>query len=149
MRAPDLSKSRYLFVYGTLQSSEVLIALLGRDLPKRTTVAENISIYKTLGKVYPFAVICRGKRTQGAIIEPKTSKIWAILDYFEDPRYCLSLTETDQGEAWCYLDPENIFPSDGPWNYEEFRKKHLDDYVAGCKRIRDRYLCEHPEHSLR
>lgn len=149
LRAPDLSKSRGLFVYGTLQSNEVLAALLGCDLPKTLTIVEDIAIFKTQGRVYPFAMQRPGKHATGALIEPEKLEFWTILDYFEDPRYSLSLVETHNGKAWCYLDSDQAFTPDGPWDYGEFRQKHLDDYVAGCKRIRDRFLREHPAPPLR
>lgn len=118
-----------LFVYGTLQFSEVLHALLGRipnSIPAAATGWRAAALDR---RVYP-GLVPSNETASGLLLNDLTKAEWQILDDFEDDRYELRQLPLLTGRhGWAYVWPDTEVRLEN-WRADEFRAHHLAAYVA-------------------
>ena len=140
-----------MFVYGSLQSSEVLQILLHRVPLRRRAQLKGYKRFAVPRRTYPgIAKVARGSGgggeeeeddgsavVNGLVLLGLTERDVAILDEFEGEEYeriteTVRLVEEDrdiQAGAYAYLgyDPSSVQYAD--WSYEHFEKHHLSDFI--------------------
>lgn len=129
-----------LFVYGTLRSPALRLALLGREVPARDARMEGLEVRAVDGETYPGAVPEPGATAVGDICRVSDDEL-AALDRFEEGYSRLKrtavLADGTSVEASVYLwnDPERL---SGPWNHDVFERDHLRSALADAERITQR-----------
>ncbi len=126
-----------LFVYGTLQDSDIRAAVLGRALAASALVQAYVEDFACLyypGRVYPALAARPGARTGGLILIGLTDADLAALDAFEGKQYGRStITVTTVKEtlrAHVYLPTLNM-PADAlPWRFDHWVQRHKPAVLA-------------------
>ncbi|WP_414169179.1 gamma-glutamylcyclotransferase family protein [Streptoverticillium reticulum] len=136
-----------LFVYGTLQFSQVLDALLGRIPASTPAFAEHWRAAALERRVYPGLVPAPGRTVPGLLLTDLTQDEVRALDDFEDDAYdlrCLPLTDGRFG--WAYVWPgHEVLEAD--WSFDRFADRHLAAYAARCASLAAArsHRADHPE----
>ncbi|KAL6888650.1 hypothetical protein ACP4OV_009676 [Aristida adscensionis] len=125
-----------VFVYGTLMAEEVLRVLLGRAPPASPALLPDHRRFSIRGRVYPAILPARGAAVHGKVFRGVTDRELHVFDAFEDEEYArktLEVSITDTSEklpAYAYIWVNEADPDlYGEWDFEEWRKVHLDDYL--------------------
>ncbi len=136
-----------LFVYGSLECDEVMAALVGRT---PTSVPATLAAHRRgilAGRIYPGIVPDPQSEVSGRVYFDLDEAALDILDWFEADEYERLLVAADCADgrrtnAFAYIVCAEYaeLVTDVPWNLAEFRRLHLDDYVRGCKRLRDEWI---------
>ncbi|HEV7933056.1 MAG TPA: gamma-glutamylcyclotransferase family protein [Actinomadura sp.] len=128
-----------LFVYGSLQFPDVLIALIGRVPDHSPTAAKGWRTAALPERVYPGLTPADGT-AGGYLLTGLTAEEWRVLDAFEDTVYELQrLDLTDGRHGWAYVCDPNAEVLSEDWSAEEFTREHLPAYVQRCAAWRQRY----------
>tara|TARA_B100001123_G_scaffold131904_1_gene153122 strand:- start:974 stop:1372 length:399 start_codon:yes stop_codon:yes gene_type:complete len=126
-----------LFVYGTLEVSEVISSLIGRE--KLSSTAFALDHFRCLlkGQVYPGMVPYLGRVTSGRLYIDLTDSDFEILDHFEGSIYRreqinVYLLKGGISTASSYIlkNKNSHLMSDESWNRQVFINQHLNDYLA-------------------
>ncbi|KAG2655945.1 AIG2-like protein D [Panicum virgatum] len=125
-----------VFVYGTLMAEEVVRVLLGRAPPSSPALLPGHRRFSLRGRVYPAILPVPDHAVSGKVFRGLTDRELHVFDLFEDEEYVkktveVSLADTSEKSlAYAYIwgnegDPDLY----GEWDYEEWRKVHLKDYL--------------------
>lgn len=135
-----------VFVYGSLMSSEVLKALLGRIPLSREGVLYGYNRRFLQDRCYPAIYADAHSAVSGKILSDLTPAECKLLDAFEDDCYELKeveivLDKSGTEKAFAYtLPPKNKNQlTDRDWSFEHFLEHNLSDYLAGIARFKSRY----------
>jgi gamma-glutamylcyclotransferase (GGCT)/AIG2-like uncharacterized protein YtfP len=119
---------------------EVMEIVAGRRFAGRPAALRGWRRRRLRGAVYPALVAAAGETTAGVLFEGLDRATLARLDRFEDEPYerrllCVTLEGGAECEAFVYvLRPErHALLADEPWQETEFRARHLEAYLAGCR----------------
>ena len=125
-----------LFVYGTLEVTEVISSLIGRRISFSTAFA--LDHYRCLlqDRIYPGLIPYKGRVTSGRLYVDLTDQEIFTLDAFEGATYNrehLNIYRLGIGVSVAFsyiLDKAyHQLMSSTPWNREVFVRHHLDDYL--------------------
>jgi gamma-glutamylcyclotransferase (GGCT)/AIG2-like uncharacterized protein YtfP len=125
-----------VFTYGSLMFDCVWCAVTGRMRPSATGRLDGFEAWKIAGQTFPGLAPADGRQVTGRIWQEVAAADLAALDEFESGIYDrVRLTvegETGQSlECWAYV----VRPAcrtmllAEPWDREEFRQKHLADFL--------------------
>ncbi|CAD6248119.1 unnamed protein product [Miscanthus lutarioriparius] len=125
-----------VFVYGTLMAEEVVRVLLGRAPPSSPALLPDHRRFSIRGRVYPAILPGRGHAVSGKVLKELTDRELHVFDMFEDEEYVKTTVEVslidapEKSLAYAYIwgnerDPDLY----GEWDFEEWRKVHLEDYL--------------------
>lgn len=121
-----------LFIYGTLQAPEVLEAVAGRAFASEPARLDGYRRFTIPGVVFPGIVPDAQGQVDGHLLLQVDPVSWALFDKYE-PGYerRTVLVRTARGavepaETYVWLGKT----SPKPWDYAEFRARHLRKYVA-------------------
>eukprot|EP00884_Botryococcus_braunii_P019674 jgi/Botrbrau1/6390/Bobra.49_1s0008.1 len=129
-----------LFVYGTLQAEEVLLALIGRVPQIRSASLKGYRRYGLSGLNFPGTVrSVVGDEVDGQVLFDVNSTEVSVFDAFEGDEYykqhvIVFLEDGTPVEADVYLwhdDGRHLLS--GTWDYQAWRNAHLQEYVEMCK----------------
>ena len=123
-----------LFIYGTLQSERVRVAVLGAEAEGLRLVDAQIKGYEVRavhGAHYPMLHPQQGATTMGFVLEGVTQAALALLDRFEGRHYqrypVPGYIEDKPAELQIYRPDDTIQPA-GPWSFEEWERHHQDAF---------------------
>ncbi|MEO7861003.1 MAG: gamma-glutamylcyclotransferase family protein [Nitrospirales bacterium] len=129
-----------LFVYGTLQFSEVVEAVTGMVLPWVKAEAPGFAQFRFTDRIYPGLVAREGALTQGRVYTGLSHQVWELLDRFEDPIYRRELVEVYRSDGSKMMSHAYVVPlaqqhllSSQLWQMDWFSDVHLDGYVSRCR----------------
>jgi gamma-glutamylcyclotransferase (GGCT)/AIG2-like uncharacterized protein YtfP len=132
-----------VFTYGTLMFPEVMECLTSRQFTCEDAVLANYERRKLLGKSYPGLVQAAGAQVAGKLYFDVDEDSLTILDCFEDEIYDrrhIPIQSLSKGEviALTYIIPDHLLStvSSEAWDLEEFKRKHLSNYLEMCRRVR-------------
>lgn len=135
--------SHAVFTYGTLLSSRVLHALLGRVPSRADGTLYGYQRFPIRDACYPAVVRSVGGKNdvvQGKLLLNVTARELALLDAFEDPAYDRALvavqrTNGDCVQARLWARPDSNrgdLVLDKDWGFEQFLTEDEDWMVARC-----------------
>lgn len=128
-----------LFVYGTLQFPEVLLAVLGRVPTMSAVTLPGWRAAALPGAVYPGLVRAAPPRAAtGRLLEGLGPGEWDVLDEFEGDAYERRRVPLDDGRTpWTYVwrAAHDVAPHD--WDPAAFVVAELPAYVVGCATWRE------------
>ncbi|GAA0349442.1 gamma-glutamylcyclotransferase [Actinoallomurus spadix] len=128
-----------LFVYGSLQFPDVLVALIDRIPDHEPVAAEGWRVAALPERVYPGLVPGEGI-ARGFLLTGLTAEEWRVLDAFEDPVYDLTrIALVDGRHGWGYVCNAGAKVEAHDWSVEDFQARHLTTYVERCATWRRRY----------
>lgn len=128
-----------LFVYGSLQFPDVLLALIDRVPDHEPAAAEGWRVATLPERVYP-ALVSGQATARGFLLTGLTPEEWRLLDAFEGPIYELRRIDlTDGRHGWAYVYNTEAEVGADDWSPEEFETRHLPAYVKRCAAWRQRY----------
>jgi gamma-glutamylcyclotransferase (GGCT)/AIG2-like uncharacterized protein YtfP len=135
-----------LFVYGTLQLSDVMEAVTGRMFSSRAAHLEGYRCARLEGRTYPGIAPAAGARTPGRLYSGLDSDALGYLDAFEGSLYVREevIVVSEGGVsalAFAYvLEPgSRALLTGDTWGLEAFRKRHGQEFLAtytGARRAR-------------
>ena len=126
-----------LFAYGTLQDSDILLAVLGRTVPAaalQSAVAHDFAVVYYPGRPYPALVTAPGTQASGMLITGLDADDLQVLDAFEGEEYRRSTLQiicagaTLRADA--YLPTQAIRADAVPWSLPEWTLRHKPGVVA-------------------
>lgn len=130
-----------VFVYGTLLSKEIVNILLNRNPEAYEATVKGYSRYRIQGRVYPAILpTLPSDELTGMVLCGLSEQEFHILDEYEDEDYYRTQATAhrqDTGEdipadIYCWKDSLRDLLY-GSWDYEEFRRLHLKEYMAMCQ----------------
>lgn len=144
-----------LFVYGTLQDTDVLGAVLGRGVGPaglRRATAPGHRAVSYPGRVYPALVPIAGEAAAGLIVEGLTALDLAVLDAFEGDEYRRrSIVVELDGQlhpAEAYIPVIAIAPDGPAWSLANWTATHKPAVVGAetgtASALRQRLSAEIP-----
>ena len=121
-----------LFIYGTLQAPEVLEAVAGRAFASEPARLDGYRRVSIPGEVFPGIVPDAEGRVEGHLLLQVDPVSWALFDKYE-PGYERRTVQVRTAHG--AVVPAETFvwlgkTSPKPWDYAEFRARHLRKYVA-------------------
>lgn len=135
--AAEAAGPHSVFVYGTLMAEEVVRVLLGRVPPSSPAILPNHHRFSIKGRVYPAILPVDSNKVAGKVFKSITNRELTVLDIFEDEEYVrttleISLPDTSEtlltyAYIWGNEDDPDLY---GEWDFEEWKKVHLKDYLT-------------------
>lgn len=145
--------TRSLFVYGTLTAPEVMQTLVGRLPPCCPAVLEGYSRHPVINFVFPGIIPSSSlpastdkslpgqvSAVPGILFMELTDAEMEILDWFEDVEYTRTnvsvITEKEKQkqlvptQVYVWTNPLEELDLTRPWDYEQFRKERLSQYLV-------------------
>jgi gamma-glutamylcyclotransferase (GGCT)/AIG2-like uncharacterized protein YtfP len=122
----------YIFAYGTLQNSEIIKALLGKELPMEKAKLNGFRVFGLAGQFYPAMIPNFGSTATGLLIHSVDKKDLEIIIEWEGNNYKLIEVNIDGVSAACFLwigSCENFVDQ---WSNEDFRQKDMR-YIVDSK----------------
>jgi len=125
------------FFYGSLMDQEVLEIVVGRTvLESEMTIAE-LPGYRRVtvaNETYPALAQTPGKVIEGILIESLDATEALRVMYFEGEEYKpeevqLQLKNQKPVSAFCFLPAPDLETTDLVWDFGEWRKEHLNDFL--------------------
>ncbi|EOA17535.1 hypothetical protein CARUB_v10005885mg [Capsella rubella] len=137
-----------LFVYGSLQESEVVKVLLNRVPDSVSAVLSGL--FRLKGRVYPTILPDGTGEVTGKVLKGITDDELKMLDEFEDVEYDrnavqVALTDTSeklqvQTYVWKNKHDPDLY---GEWDFEEWKRHDKEGFVTATKKfLEDRKLPE-------
>ncbi|KAL2651998.1 hypothetical protein R1flu_020126 [Riccia fluitans] len=146
MAAGAAAAVRNVFVYGSLLAPEVMQAVIHRVPPSAPAIVSDFHRYGVRGQLYPAVTPKVGDKVTGRVVFGLTQQELALLDDYEDTDYTREVVQPtlldkvpDQVDilldvplqaylyVWTRTDDINLY---GDWNYEDWRKNHLAEYLS-------------------
>ena len=131
-----------LFVYGTLASEALRVALRGvRGRARLATLQANACV-RVRRQAYPAVRFRPGVRIEGYVVDRMPRGCLRFLDAFEGSEYrrVVRRVRLENGReclAWCWrwrrVDGRGLL--ERPWDSDAFRREHGDDYLLRCRRL--------------
>ena len=131
-----------LFVYGTLASEALRLALTGVRGRARPATLEAHARVRVRGEAYPAARFRPGVRIEGHVVDRVPRGCLRFLDAFEGSEYrrVVRRVRLENGRerlAWCWrwrrADGRGLL--ERPWDSDAFRRDHGYDYLLRCRRL--------------
>jgi gamma-glutamylcyclotransferase (GGCT)/AIG2-like uncharacterized protein YtfP len=132
--------ARCIFVYGSLQSTEVLRILLRRVPLRKKAHLKNYRRFAIPNRTYPGVGKDGSGGVSGVVLLGLTEDDVAILDEFEGDEY-VRVEETvrleEEGKdiragLYAYLS-YNPSIHNSEWSYDYFEKHHMNEFIASFK----------------
>jgi gamma-glutamylcyclotransferase (GGCT)/AIG2-like uncharacterized protein YtfP len=132
-----------LFVYGTLECDELMLALVGPHSPSVPAVLAGYRRGMMEGRRYPGIVPSTSHRVQGRIYAGLSDEALAFVDCYEADEY--ERLEVDAEYADGRLERVFVYVARIPfrelviadaWDAEAFRTEHLSEYLELCTHLR-------------
>lgn len=130
-----------LFLYGTLRDSEILAAVLGREVPPEeivTAVAPGWRAVYYPGAVYPALIPGLRHAAEGVVLKALPPADHDRLDAFEGVEYRRGLIDVTLGAetiaAWAYLPSVPIAPDAPGWTLDEWNRLHRANVLETQRR---------------
>ncbi|CAI5473877.1 unnamed protein product [Closterium sp. Yama58-4] len=127
--AANAAASTPVFVYGTLMADEVLHALLDRVPTSAPARLPNFTRHSIKGRQYPAVVPKAQDSVMGKLLLNLSPPEMSLFDAFEDVEYVRS-THPVSLQGLITQPDTDLY---GSWDYEAWRTKWLDSYVAMCR----------------
>jgi gamma-glutamylcyclotransferase (GGCT)/AIG2-like uncharacterized protein YtfP len=129
-----------VFTYGSLMIPSVMAAVTGKHFQVMKACLKEYARFKVKGESYPGIVYKTGAATGGVVHCDVDDPSLKLLDDFEGELYKrISVQiEVDQNgpliaEAYV-ISPEHLhLLSSEPWDFDEFKKEHLHEFLQGYK----------------
>jgi gamma-glutamylcyclotransferase (GGCT)/AIG2-like uncharacterized protein YtfP len=145
MKTPVLPQASSLFVYGTLMAPEVIQLLIGRAPPGRSArLLGNYVRHPVHRHVFPGLIRAAidEPTVKGILYSDLTGSEMKRLDWFEGEEYtkqqCTVELEDDvepcEAVVYLWTNPVSELDVTKQWFYENFREKHLKDYLKDTVR---------------
>ncbi|XP_068668550.1 uncharacterized protein [Aristolochia californica] len=141
---------RTVFVYGSLMANEVVQVLLKRVPQSSFAILDGYHRFSIKGRVYPAIVPIENKQVPGKLLLELSDAELEVLDKFEDVEYERHTVEVSlmgsfetlpaQTYVWGNKDDPDLY---GDWDYEEWRRVHMEDFLKMTKDFVDEL--EQPE----
>lgn len=121
-----------IFAYGTLQNSEVIRALVGKELPMKKAKLNGFRVFGLAGRFYPAMIPSAGSVSTGFLIGGIDEKELQIITEWEGDQYTPIEVDIDGVNAVCFLwiGLHNDFVD--KWSNEHFRQKDMG-YIVETK----------------
>ena len=125
-----------MFFYGTLRSSEVRTAVLGKDIKENmmdTATLQKYKVFKVKDTHYPLIKYTNSKKdiVEGIIAKNLTYIELIKLDRFEGENYFRQFikvnTKNNILDAQVYLPKANLISSE-PWDYDDWYKNDMKKF---------------------
>ena len=125
-----------VFFYGTLRSSEVREAVLGKDISAKmmdTATLKKYKVFKVKDAHYPLIKYTNNKKdiVDGIIVKNLTYNQLITLDKFEGKNYFRQFIKVQANnnilDAQIYL-PKSCLISSEPWNYDDWYKNDMNKF---------------------
>ena len=129
-------KSR-LFTYGTLTFQEVMIHLIGREIPYEKAKINGYSSFVVKGQNFPgLRKTTLSSSTNGIMYSNLVTKDWKILDQFEDFFYDrvveeIVLEDGTHQKAFTYVVSPKFYHllDSNLWDSKKFKNKSLSSFL--------------------
>ncbi|KAL3139669.1 hypothetical protein ABBQ38_003985 [Trebouxia sp. C0009 RCD-2024] len=130
-----------VFVYGTLLSEEIVKILLRRNPDSYAATVQGYSRYRIKGRVYPAILpTLPSDELTGMVLCGLSEQEFEILDEYEDEDYYRTQTTAHRQDNGAEVPADIYVWKDslrdllyGLWDYEEFRRLHLKEYMVMCQ----------------
>ncbi|KAL0553222.1 hypothetical protein IC582_007111 [Cucumis melo] len=139
-----------VFVYGSLMADEVLRILLKRTPQSSDAVLNGYQRLSVKGRLYPAIIPVTSKKVSGKIISGIKDSEMYLLDAYEDFEYKRITVEVSLMDSlekllvyayvWGNEKDPNLY---GEWDFEEWRRDHLEAYIEMVKEFMEEYE-QHP-----
>ncbi len=129
----DRADGRWVVAYGTLRAPEVVEALLGRSVPRRSVRLEGWEPQALEGLDYPVLVRAEAAVCEVDLLGPLHLDEHELIVRWEGPWYRATTWRVDDVEATVFLpvlDHPELPARTGVWSYERFRDRDLADRLA-------------------
>ncbi len=132
---------RALYAYGTLIIPEVLEAVIGRRPHWQIGVLQDYACHRVQQQVYPAIVERAGARVSGVVYFALSPEEFTQLDHYEGDLYERRSVRVSLGggelegvefeaDTFVLVDGHHHHLGAEGWDAEEFRRKHLQSYLA-------------------
>ncbi|BDA40600.1 AIG2-like protein D [Coccomyxa sp. Obi] len=128
-----------VFVYGTLMSEEVVMTLIKRAPKQQPARIRGYRRHRIKGFIFPAIIpATESDEVNGLVLYDLSEKEMEVFDEFEGEEYYKAdavpiLDDGTQVEASVYVWQDSArHLLYGSWDYQEWRSKHLADYVKMC-----------------
>lgn len=135
-----------VFVYGSLMADEVLHILLKRTPQSSDAVLNGYQRLSIKGRVYPAIIPVDSKKVSGKILSGIKDSEMNLLDAFEDVEYKRIIVEVSLMDSlekllvyayvWANEKDPDLY---GDWDFEEWKRDHLEDYIEMVKEFMEEY----------
>lgn len=131
------SQKQHLFVYGTLQDSEVFKLIAEQDsVSSIPAKLKGFDVFYALDANYPVLSKNPQSTAPGTCFFLSRNFLWESIDAFEDTyTRQLKTIETEDGktvEAYVYIGHETE-DSSRPFNFEQWQKEHKEGFFKKCQ----------------
>ncbi|XP_078175895.1 AIG2-like (avirulence induced gene) family protein isoform X4 [Carex rostrata] len=137
--------SHNVFVYGSLLADEVVHVLLTRAPSSSPALLPNFQRVSIRGRVYPAILSAQNNTVTGKVLKGLTDAELEMLDKFEDKKYIRKSVEISlldgsekllaEAYVWSTEDDPDLH---GDWDFEEWKRLHIDNYLARTKAFMER-----------
>jgi gamma-glutamylcyclotransferase (GGCT)/AIG2-like uncharacterized protein YtfP len=129
-----------VFLYGTLTDPDVLARVLGRPVRADGLEPARLDGFRRLRAAaasYPVLVPAPDAAVDGLLLHPAGRRDILRLNHFESGEYHAELrpVRTRAGAtrpAWLYAARADLPASAEPWRLEDWRRRHLADFLPAC-----------------
>ncbi|EIE26750.1 AIG2-like protein [Coccomyxa subellipsoidea C-169] len=128
-----------VFVYGTLMSEEVVAALIRRAPRQQPAKIRGYRRHRIKGFIFPAIVPAEeSDEVNGLVLYGLNCEEMEVFDEFEGEEYYKTdatpiLADGSQVDASVYVWQDSArHLLYGKWDYQEWRRKHLENYVKMC-----------------
>lgn len=131
-----------LFAYGTLSLPQVMEALTGRVHVAVPARLPGYARFRLRNAVFPGIVPHASSHVDGVLYEALDAATLVLIDRFEDALYercevtVLAADRERRAFAYVVASPFRDRLTSRPWGRQEFERRHLQRYVAMCRRLR-------------
>ena len=129
-----------VFTYGSLMIPSVMAAATGKHFQVMKACLKEYARFKVKGESYPGIVYKTGAATDGVVHCEVDDLSLKLLDDFEGELYKhISVrVEVDQNgpliaETYIFAREHLQLLSSEPWDFEEFKKEHLQEFLRSYK----------------
>jgi gamma-glutamylcyclotransferase (GGCT)/AIG2-like uncharacterized protein YtfP len=124
-----------IFCYGTLQSPEILRAVIGREITPHKALLEEYASFRIVGENYPGLVPAPGHKTDGVVYQGLTRREMMLLDRYEGLFYKREIVEVMNNDgavsrAWSYVlkTAYRHCVTGESWSFDEFESENFSSY---------------------
>lgn len=125
------------FFFGSLMDQEVLEIVVGRTVLEEEMITADLHGYRRVSvanESYPALAHTPNQTVEGVLIESLDAPEALRIMYFEGEEYKpeevqLQLKNQRPLKAFCFLPSPDLEIVDLEWDFEQWRKKHLNDFL--------------------
>ena len=129
-----ISEMQNIFVYGTLQSPELMHKLTGRTFQSHPAVLKGYKRFCIRDADYPAIIQNENSSTEGLLFKNVDNQSLELLSYYEGLQYgkrkvwVLSDNKITKAIAFIWVADSNYLEN-RIWDFKNFEKNHLPDYL--------------------